>query len=101
MSPESSAIHERGEFWSTPHDGLGTDDGGAALEIENEFRRRIQGLRGLTRRERAAAYRAAKKWYREALLALREKLSRDRQAAWLALRNRTRQRRFGGSGPQC
>jgi hypothetical protein len=97
VSPENSAIHERGEFWSTPHDGLGTDDGGAALEIENEFRRRMQGLRGLTRRERAAAYRAAKKWYREALVALREKQSRDRQAAWSV--RRARARRFAPIGP--
>jgi len=87
-------MHEIEQLWASPPEGSEMDDGGAAFEIQNEFRRRIQGLRGLSRRERTPAYRAAKKWYREALAALREKQSRDRQAARSARRNLAQRRRF-------
>ena len=88
------------EFWYSPLEGLEPEDGGAAFEIQQEFRRRMQGMRSLSRRERASAYRAAKRWYREALVALREKESRDRQAAWLVRRNRTHRRRSDPPGPR-
>jgi hypothetical protein len=88
-----------GELWSITPEGIEPDEGGAALEIQNEFHRRIQGLRRLSRQERAIAYRTAKKWYREALVALREKQSRDRQASWFTRRNRTRRVRFGPLSP--
>jgi hypothetical protein len=94
VSPASSAIQGTGEFWHSPPEGLEPEDHGAAFEIQQEFRRRMQGLRGLSRRERAVAYRAAKAWYREALATLREKQSRERRAAWLIRRNRIRRCRF-------
>ncbi len=60
------------------------DDGDAAeFEIEIEFRRRLMGLRGLRRRERSQALRAAREWRRVALKALREKRMRDRQAHYM------------------
>src|ERR1700753_4100161 len=43
---------------------------GATYEIECELRRRLGGLRMLRPGERAAGYRAAKNWYRLALMDL-------------------------------
>lgn len=68
-----------------------TDDSGALLEIENEFRRRLAGLRGIPRRDRSAAFRLAKDWFRQAMVELREKRLRERHAAIrLKLRNAKR-----------
>jgi hypothetical protein len=64
-----------------PDGSSASDDGGAALEIEKEFRRRLSGLRGRPKRERALAYRKAKEWYRQAIAALKEKERITRRAA--------------------
>lgn len=59
------------------------DEGDAAeFEIEIEFRRKLMGLRLLSKRERAQARRAAKDWRRLALKTLRERRTRDRQARY-------------------
>lgn len=63
------------------------DDDGAA-EINAEFRRKLMGLRGLRRGERAQALRAARDCRFLALKALREKRARDRQARFLLWRSR-------------
>jgi hypothetical protein len=60
------------------------DEGDAAeMDIENEFRRKLMGLRRLRRRERAQALRAAREWRSFALNALREKRLRERQARYM------------------
>lgn len=59
-----------------------TDD--EAFAIEQEFGRRLAGLRRLPRRERAAALRAAREWRVLALKALRERKAGERYARYLA-----------------
>jgi len=82
-----------------PDDGIQTDDGGAAFEIENEYRRRLAGMRHLRRPVRAAAYRAAKEWFRAATVELREKRTRERQARALERRLLRRAYRPSRAGP--
>lgn len=59
-------------------DVLGAEDEAERLHIALEFGRRMIGLRQLPRRERAAAYRAAREERERALAALRTKRIRER-----------------------
>jgi len=56
------------------------EDEGAELEIEDEFRRKLAGLRRLPRHERPHALRAAKDTRLHALRILREKRAWARRA---------------------
>jgi hypothetical protein len=56
------------------------EDGTAEAEIDAEYRRRLTGLRGLCRGERAQARRAARDWRFLARKALREKRAAERRA---------------------
>ena len=60
------------------------------MEIESLYRRRLAGLRRLSRHERAAALRAARDWRRQAISALRERRAAMRHANRLARRLRAR-----------
>ena len=64
------------------------DDEDAAREIEAEFKRRIAGLRRLSRHARVAALRFAREQRSIALRALKEKRQRTRQARYEAWRQR-------------
>jgi|HubBroStandDraft_1064217.scaffolds.fasta_scaffold472554_1 hypothetical protein len=58
-------------------------DDGAVLEINQQFRRRLAGLRRLPRHQRADALRAARDWRRQALRALKERRAAERRARHL------------------
>ena len=60
------------------------EDGSAEAEIEREFGGRLMGLRRLPRSQRGGALRAALEWRRDALAALREKRTRERQSRYAA-----------------
>jgi hypothetical protein len=53
---------------------------GAELEIATLYRRKLAGLRYLSRSERPHARRAMREWYRLALRAIREKRAVERHA---------------------
>jgi hypothetical protein len=92
VSPARPTGNDINEF-NPDSPGLEKDEDGAALEIENEFRRRLAGLRILRRGQKAAAYRSAMEWRRQAMIALRERKLRDRHTAFLI--KRIRRRRLG------
>lgn len=84
-SPASSAFNDD-QADTAPESGFEPDDDGAALELEQEYRRRLAGMRRLGRPVRAAAYRAAREWFRASRVELREKQTRKRQARALEWR---------------
>jgi len=68
--------------------GGAVDEGdGAEIEIETTFRRKLAGLRRLSRRERLQALLAAREWRSFALSALREKRLIDRHARYMQRRH--------------
>lgn len=95
-SPASAAINEDDSHWNIVPERVEPDDGTAALEIENEFRRRLSGIRQLPKRQKAVAYRAAMEWVRLARAALREKRLVETHAAALVRLNRLRSRNWSG-----
>ena len=71
-------------------EGLDEDGDAAILAIQNEYACRLSSVRRLPKHEKAAAYRALKEWYQRALVELRERRMRDRQAQLLQQRLRRR-----------
>lgn len=85
---ERAAFRRRGRGQRLNGD-LGHEFAAAAGEIAAEYHRRLSGVRGLTRHQRAGAVRAIKEWRAAALTALRRDYAAKRAAAKCrALNNR-------------
>jgi hypothetical protein len=78
VSPASSAQDECCFWGAVPGEEQPISD--ALPDIENEYQRRLAGLKVLPRRQRSAAYRAAKEWFRVAIADERARKQRDRAA---------------------